>query len=39
MSAGLNYITGIKRKASRRDMELKEALQQLAEINKWAEER
>ena len=39
MSAVLNYITGIKRKASRRDTELKEALQQLAEIDKRAEER
>ena len=39
MIAELNYITGIKRKASRRDMELKEALQELAEIDKKAEER
>ena len=39
MIAELNYIGGIKRKASRRDMELKEALQQLAEIDKKAEER
>ena len=39
MSAELKYITGIKCKASRRYTALKEALQQLAEIDKGVEVR
>ena len=39
MSDQLHFTTGIKRKASRRNLKFKKTIQQLAEINRKSKER